>query len=233
MTDSASETMQDIVPVQPSISESSLERIKTESTSFIPRLELVHAMSKSATDHHHEPGTFVLKNKNLGRKLRVLVCGHRDHALWLKDNSKFKESFKESSPPYQEMIRLAKLHTKQESKILWGLEWLFYIAEEGDFCVFHCGSNSNRTLSVDIADHITPEELRKIATNKLHTFLFEFTSEFVLFGKSKKSWVPKIQALPMDQQYIPNKDEAEIFGEMFYAPVKAEAEFVASEGPAR
>jgi hypothetical protein len=198
---------------------------------FLPSLKLVQGISREI-EQGFTAGEFLIQGETtkLGSKLEIGVYGRRDHALILKDTSKVEESFLWDSPVFKK-IKASKADRSQGISVFWGIgDFLVWLPKHGRFVTFFLGRTSQRFLSLELIDYLTPMENRKseLAKEKPNTNIFELYSHFETkkFGPKNRCYVPMVTPLPVDKAdyAAPTQGDFESAFEIFQAPVKMEAE---------
>ena len=199
-------------------------KLQKTSAAFIPPLKLLQGLSPACENPENQPGDFMRAETNLGKKIDIVMCGRRNHAIKFENNSNALETYDVNSPIWDDIV-----HTKQRGQEVittYGSEWLFWLIEHAEFCTYLCGKISTKPLSDALLMYITPPEDRKpVDKDKPQTFAFELSAFMKSYGPKKRSWAPIISPLTMDSlKSQPTEAQIHDIQETFYSPVNREKE---------
>ena len=193
---------------------------------FIPNLMLAHDQSESVTSDIASPGEFVFANEDsLGPEVNLIIITYRFHAVLIEGGNKVLESYLSTSPQTKRIEQTPRKWPDRDPR--YGLAWLCYLPDNGQYAIFHPNTGTARPASKTIlAYYLKPETRKPADRDNPWTTQFKLTSYRKDLGKFKP-WAPKITPVhPSDQSIIDgmDKDSLATVLNKFQEPVIAEQE---------
>ena len=222
--------LSDLPSLVPTVAES--KALVDDSTPFLPSIKLIQPTTDGVNDPDppYTAGEFFVKTNtiNLSSQFRAIVAARRNHALLLENNKITKQSYDYESPLFQE-IKNTKNNREEGILSMSGKgDWLFWLPDYNIFVTYFCGKSSNRGLTNDILDYITPPEQRAtvLAKEKVETKFLEIYShwETKKWGDAIKCFVPKCRPLEEEEVLCPDTDRIATDKALFYQPVLLKVE---------
>lgn len=209
------------------------KRLSKEDISFIPTLKLLHGVSAGIGDEVKTPtgittkniaGSFFLQQKgvNFGDRCLIHIVHRRSHAILFVKQSKEEESFDPESPIFEKIERTVEPKDRSVTA-LYGHDWLVWLPAVNEFGTFFPGRNTQRPVSEDIFDYITPtNEKREAAKDLPETRTLTLFSKMISKGPTFKTYISCVEPGNPENCQIPTQAELDVVMKKFLDPVMNE-----------
>ena len=209
---------------------------------FLPQIKLLQGTSGEIGQLHpqtgkplHAQGDYYLslKDRNMGREVKVAVLTRRAHAIMFRNQTeKVGESFNYESPTFQEIMNTPNAKDQSITTSFSIGDFLCWLPEQDNFATFFPGRKSSRPAGFEIIDFMTKPEERNESKKELpYTNCFIFGSVYRKFGPKFSAFCPTITPIESTPDLMPDPKLLESALAMFWKPVKEELNLVKNTAP--